>query len=172
MDKLNEYKEWYYKEIEHSERLNSKIAGHLTLLTVLGAGVIFIWTNIKPYCNDCIFVSAAIITTCCFLLSCVFFVISYKGVKYDYLDISAMHGLLVKIDIIDRQFPNLSTDCEVKRQELLEKNYADFAINNRKYNIKKSRDQHRTMVMLIIAFLTLFITVAYYFIRYYLTETT
>ena len=54
----------------------------------------------------------------------------------------------------------------------LEKNYADFAINNRKYNIKKSRDQHRTMVMLIIAFLTLFITVAYYFIRYYLTETT
>ena len=83
-----------------------------------------------------------------------------------------MHGLLVKIDIIDRQFPNLSTDCEVKRQELLEKNYADFAINNRKYNIKKSRDQHRTMVMLIIAFLTLFITVAYYFIRYYLTETT
>ena len=135
MDKLNEYKEWYYKEIEHSERLNSKIAGHLTLLTVLGAGVIFIWTNIKPYCNDCIFVSAAIITTCCFLLSCVFFVISYKGIKYDYLDISAMHGLLVKIDIIDRQFPNLSTDCEVKRQELLEKNYADFAINNRKYNI-------------------------------------
>ena len=101
-----------------------------------------------------------------------FFVISYKGIKYDYLDISAMHGLLVKIDIIDRQFPNLSTDCEVKRQELLEKNYADFAINNRKYNIKKSRDQHRTMVMLIIAFLTLFITVAYYFIRYYLTETT
>ena len=34
---LQEYKELYYKEIEHSERLNSKINVCITFLTILGS---------------------------------------------------------------------------------------------------------------------------------------
>lgn len=37
MDELEEYKELYYKEIEYTERLNSKINMCMTFLTIRGA---------------------------------------------------------------------------------------------------------------------------------------
>ncbi len=43
MDELEEYKELYYKEIEYTKRLNSKINTCMTFLTIIGSGVILVW---------------------------------------------------------------------------------------------------------------------------------
>ena len=49
MDLLSEYKELYYKEIEHNERLNSKAAICISFLTIIGGGLILVWTQIEDY---------------------------------------------------------------------------------------------------------------------------
>ena len=49
MDDLEEYKELYYKEIEYTERLNSRINTCITCLTILGSGVILLWSQLKDY---------------------------------------------------------------------------------------------------------------------------
>ena len=49
MDLLQEYKELYYKEIEHSERLNNKIGMCITLLTILGSAQVLLWTQFKTF---------------------------------------------------------------------------------------------------------------------------
>lgn len=46
MDELEEYKELYYKEIEYTERLNSKINMCMTFLTIIGSGVILVWSQL------------------------------------------------------------------------------------------------------------------------------
>ena len=46
MDELEEYKELYYKEIEYTERLNSKINTCMTFLTIIGSGVILVWSQL------------------------------------------------------------------------------------------------------------------------------
>lgn len=49
MDLLSEYKELYYKEIEHNERLNGKAVICISFLTIIGGGLIFLWTQIEDY---------------------------------------------------------------------------------------------------------------------------
>ena len=49
MDLLQEYKDLYYKEIEHSEILNGKINTCITFITVLGSAQIILWTQFKNF---------------------------------------------------------------------------------------------------------------------------
>ena len=49
IDLLQEYKEQYYKEIEHSERLNGKINTMITFLTILGGAQVLLWTQMKDF---------------------------------------------------------------------------------------------------------------------------
>lgn len=47
MDELENYKELYYKEIEYTERLNSKINTCITFLTIIGSGLILVWSQLE-----------------------------------------------------------------------------------------------------------------------------
>lgn len=47
MDELENYKELYYKEIEYTEKLNSKINTCITFLTIIGSGLILVWAQLE-----------------------------------------------------------------------------------------------------------------------------
>ena len=159
------YKEWYYKELEHSERLSSKISGHLTLISILGAGVVFIWSNFKGNCDDTLFLILNIIATVLFMVTCVLFAIAYKGKKYGFINIKKMSDQFNEIDKISNEFPKLNSDCKNKMEQLLSESYINIALENRNYNLKKSNIQHRILISLIIAYLFLFISTAYCYIK-------
>jgi hypothetical protein len=46
IEKLQEYKELYYKETEYSETMNSKIGTSISIITLIGSSQIYIWTKI------------------------------------------------------------------------------------------------------------------------------
>lgn len=49
MDLLEEYKDLYYREIEHAEKLNSKIQTCITFLTIIGGGITLEWAQLKNF---------------------------------------------------------------------------------------------------------------------------
>lgn len=90
VDLLEEYKELYYKEIEHSERLNNKISTCITFLTILGSAQVLLWSQLKKFPFN--------ISTIVYLLFCVAslvlfgiclynFVHTFSGYKYNYFPI-------------------------------------------------------------------------------------
>ena len=65
VDLLSEYKELYYKEIEHSERLNNRVSNGITVLPILGGTVIYAWTQLLDY--DISWQTVLLIVGCCFI---------------------------------------------------------------------------------------------------------
>lgn len=93
MDLLQEYKDLYYKEIEHSEILNGKINTCITFITVLGSAQIILWTQFKNF--DIKIYSMIYFVLC--LISFIFFIVNiyifyraYSGYKYNYFPIKDM----------------------------------------------------------------------------------
>ena len=76
MDYLSEYKDLYYNEIEHSERLNGKIANNITFMSIVGAGIIFLAQEAFPVgcdCVDIVFVALVFVSASLFLMSIIAF---------------------------------------------------------------------------------------------------
>lgn len=163
MDILNEYKNWYYKELERSVQINNGFTGHLTLLSILGTGIVFIWTNLGDN-NDLICFILSAVVTLFFALSCTYFAGTYIGYKYSFIDIAEFAALFSRIDAYKKVHPNDADKLELRREELLISNYRDFSKENRIINIKKSRNQHLLMLSIIIDFFVLFALVVYYFL--------
>jgi hypothetical protein len=164
MNQLDLYKEWYYREIELSDKFSSKIAGHLTFITILGGAAAFLWTNYKNNTQDVLLFFLNAVTTALFILTCTFFAVAYKGRKYAFMDIKKMSETLKEIDDICSAHPNLSNDCGNRKEQILSESYRTIAIENRSYNLKKSHMHNRILFSLVIAYLFLLITTAYFYI--------
>ena len=93
MDVLEEYKELYYKEIEYTERLNSKINICITFLTIIGSGVMLVWSKIESV-YTCkyfwVYLSLCITSSVLFSLCIIFFYRTYYGYKINYYPIKEM----------------------------------------------------------------------------------
>lgn len=164
MSQLDLYKEWYYREIELSDKFSSKIAGHLTFITILGGSVAFLWTNYKNNAHDLFLFCLNTATTVLFILTCLFFAVAYKSKKYAFMDIRKMSETFKEIDDICSAHPNIEEDGKEKKEQVLSESYLAIAIENRSYNLMKSHQHNRILLTLIIAYLVLLITAAYYYI--------
>lgn len=83
IDKLQEYKELYYKETEYSETMNCKIGTSISIITLIGSAQIYIWTKIISL--DLIFSLIPIIFFTLSLLSLIsFFQLLYRFYKTYY----------------------------------------------------------------------------------------
>ena len=157
-----QYEEWYYEELSHSEKLSNKISGHLTLITVLGAIIVFIWATLQPGFDDLFLLITSIISSVGFVLCCIFFAITYVGKKYAYVDIKNLIEDVEKIDEIESQYPEYKEMCDAKRDSHLKEYYKQALLENRVYNGKKSSIQHKTIVAILITYCSTVIPIVYW----------
>ena len=148
MDLLQEYKELYYKEIEHSERLNNKSNVSITFLTVLGSAQIFLWTQFKTFeCSvfSIIYLLLCIVSLILFIISAFKFYFTYSGYEYNYFPIDDMVNASLEtykiagddkadIDLAEKHIYNMY--CE---------RFLNDAIVNRNTNILKN-NKHKKLL--------------------------
>lgn len=166
----HDYKAWYEDELNHSERLNSRMGGHLTLLTALGAIIVFIWTQFRPYYHDAIFIILCILPTILFIVCCIMFAITYIGRKYAFIDIVSVLKDLDNIDSIEIENSEYSEIIDAKREELIKEYYVRPTIENRSYNANKSHIQHLTVICFLITYALSMLPVIYWLFRYYVNS--
>lgn len=95
LDKIEDYKEIYYKELERAECLKNKISTSLTLLTVIGSALIYIFNNVIKYSVGFEFLPSlvAFCTCICFILFIIEGVLFIKAhtSTYKYFPIKGFH---------------------------------------------------------------------------------
>lgn len=82
MDELENYKELYYKEIEYTERLNSKINTCITFLTIIGSGLILVWSQLEKVGSGIqfwLYLILCAISSVLFIVCIYFFYKAYSG---------------------------------------------------------------------------------------------
>lgn len=146
---LQEYKELYYKEIEHSERLNNKSNMCITLLTILGSTQVLLWTQFKTFENNIcsgVYLAMCIVSLISFIVSIYKFYFTYSGYKYSYFPIEDMaHATIKTYEIAgdnDKELANThiyNMYCE---------RFLNDAIANRDENINKN-NKHKKLTQTI-----------------------
>ena len=161
MNLLEEYKELYYKEIEFNDRLNNKITTCITFLTVLGSGLIFLWTKIKNYemlWYTGVYLVFCTITTLMFLVCIYMFFKAYSG--YDRPTFPIKRTALQNQKVLQ----SVSSDQTENAMDALEQamaiRFINDAIKNRNLNIIKSNRHKRLIQLLMVTFIVTFITFA------------
>lgn len=153
VDLLQEYKELYYQEIAHSERLNAKISTSLTLLTALITGEMVLWSDMFPlnftilhllYLFLCSFSVAPII------FSVKFFLKSYAGYDYQYFPIEKVKDNIQKSIIFANSLKNGQKKLDNHILFMFQQKFSEDAIHNRKQNRLKS-ENHRLLTVWIMA---------------------
>lgn len=161
MNLLEEYKELYYKEIEFNDRLNNKITTCITFLTVLGSGLIFLWTKTKNYemlWYTGVYLVFCIITTIMFFVCIFMFFRAYSG--YDRPTFPIKKTALQNANVLK----SVSPDQKDKALEALEQamaiRFINDSIKNRNLNVVKSNRHKRLIQMIMATFIATFITFA------------
>ena len=165
MDLLQEYKELYYKEIEHSDRLNNKISTCLTILTIIGTAQIFLinelilnlslsWFFIF-YFILCL-VSSIMCSKC---LIC--FIKAYSGYEYYYFPITGAKNYIDQIKTNE----SLSDDKQLAYiKEMMERKFINDAIQNRQQNTKKNLLHRNLNIWLVRTFIVVMFSFLFYLI--------
>lgn len=174
MDSLQEYKELYYKEIEHSERLNNKSNVSITFLTVLGSAQMFLWTQFKTF--DCsvfsiIYLCLCIASLILFIISAFIFYRTYSGYEYNYFPIEDMAKAsmetyqIAKDNQIDRKL------AEEHVYNMYCERFLNDAIVNRNANINKNNKHKKlTNTLCISLIITALVFMCGVWIDYYETK--
>lgn len=164
MDLLQEYKELYYKEIEHSERLNNKSSMCITFLTALGSAQVLLWTQFKTFeisAYSKIYLILCIISLLFFVISAFKFYYTYSGYSYNYFPIDDMANATIEtyniagndkedIKLADKHIYNMY--CE---------RFLNDAITNRNSNIIKNSNHKKLTQIICISFIITAIAYAY-----------
>lgn len=174
MDSLQEYKELYYKEIEHSERLNNKSNVSITFLTVLGSAQIFLWTQFKTFeCSvySIIYFILCIISLVFFIISAYKFYFTYSSYKYNYFPIDDMVNASIETYKIAGDNPENVKLAKEHIHNMYCERFLNDAIANRKENILKN-DKHKklTKMLCISLIITAMVFIYGVFIDYYETK--
>lgn len=161
MDLLSEYKELYYKEIEHSERLNGKLSTCITFLSIIGGAIVLVWTQLKNF--DFSWYTVFYVVECCIstvlFVVCLFkFIKTYTGYKMHYFPIRDMAVVIQKTYVDNDTQPYADEEIENIIAAQMAQRFVNDAIHNRKINVEKNR-RHRNLIKWIsISFLAIFIT--------------
>lgn len=179
MNFLKDFKELYYHELEHSDRLNKKISTNLTILTILGTGETFIWKSIvansqipldysKMDYSLTILCIISLLSLIAFFVSIVLFIKAYFGYKYEYFPILGCKKYIDKLQLLKTKKGKTNSTIASKAAHkyndipnTVKKLYLRCAINNRKQNIKKNHNQRNEDLFLIITLLSETVVIIY-----------
>lgn len=174
MDLLQEYKELYYKEIEHSERLNNKSNMCITFLTVLGSAQIFLWTQFKTFefsLFSIIYLCLCIFSLILFVISAFKFYYTYSGYEYNYFPIDDMVKASIKTYEIAGDNQNDINLAEKHVYNMYCERFLNDAIVNRETNIiKNNKHKNMTKTLCISLILTAIVFMYGVCIDYYETK--
>ena len=177
IDLLQEYKEQYYKEIEHSERLNGKINTMITFLTILGGAQVLLWTQMKDFEAEWylgIYICFSFASLILFIISSFEFYKAYSGYEYRYFPIKSM--ALTSIEtykcLPDKNDEQLREMADEHIYNMYCERFLNDAIANRNSNTEKN-NKHKKLIKwicfsLIITMITYAVGVG---IDYYETKT-
>ena len=162
MDLLSEYRDLYYKEIEHYDRLNGKVSNNLVLLSAVGAGIIFLYQEMFPFVYNIAYVFfalALLLASISFVIAVTLFCKAYIGYSYQYFPIKDMYNLIEA----NLEYAELSGDTVKKKVEeniskKLEDSYIYPAIHNRRQNYEKMKTQRIFTYLIIISFVLIAVT--------------
>lgn len=166
INQLDEYKNLYYKEIEHSERLNNKINACMTFLTILGSGQVLLWTQFKNFnlhFYSTIYICLCVVSLIFFIISSVKFYKSFSGYKYNYFPIKEMALKSIEIHNIANASKN-ANDIKLADDYIYNmycERFLNDAIKNRKVNIEKNTKHKNLITMICISFIVTAIVFLY-----------
>lgn len=167
IDLLQEYKELYYKEIEHSERLNSKINVCITFLTILGSAQILLWTQLKNF-SMCIYTyiyfALCIISLVVFVISLFKFYKAYSKYNYCYFPIKKIALVTKETYEIAQNSSNPKKDRKIADHHVYDmycERYLNDAIVNRNINIIKNDRHKKAVTYVCICFILTIITFSF-----------
>lgn len=156
MDLLEEYKDLYYREIEHAEKLNSKIQTCITFLTIIGGGITLEWAQLKNFQHNWYFylyIILCFITSICYFVSLIKFVKAYTGYSVPYYPIKEMGKYIndvlseykITYEYLDKKHKNINAYLNY----MVAQKYLEDAIIHRKNNQDKNT-RHRNLIKWII----------------------
>lgn len=161
MDLLQEYKDLYYKEIEFNDRLNNKITTCITFLTVLGSGLIFLWSqikNYKAYWYMGVYFVFCISVTIMFLICIFMFFKAYSGYNRPTFPIKST--AIQNANVLAMVQSEQKDEATEILGEAMAIRFINDAIENRKLNTIKSNRHKKLIQMIMGTFLVMFITFA------------
>lgn len=151
MDLYEEYKEFYYKEMESEEKLNSKLMICFTFLTILGSALILIWTQIKSfeYCwYTWMYIAFCAVAAVMFGVCIVMFFRAYTGYQKELFPIEAC-GKQNK-GALEGAAPEQEEEIlKALKKEMGEAFFAAAAFNQQKNCLKNKR--HYKLIRMIMA---------------------
>ncbi len=165
MNLLQEYKDLYYKEIEHSDRLNIRISTSLTLLTIIGTAEAFIINeSISKFSLSwySIVLSLLCLINSFTFFQCIYsFYKTYRGFDYSYFPIK---GMTEYIEVINQDESIINKENEIT--EMLKYKFSQDAINNRQENYKKNMSIRRLIIWIFRAFIFIIISFIFWAIMF------
>ena len=163
MDELENYKELYYKEIEYTERLNSKINTCITFLTITGSGLILVWSQLEKVGSGIqfwLYLILCAISSVLFIVCIYFFYKAYSGYNIHYYPIKEMA-------IVCNQTYELAEKGQIKKKQaekhikdMMSERYLNDAIHNREQNRLKNERHRRLINFIAITFMVILINYA------------
>lgn len=163
MYEVEECRELYYKEIEHTERLNSRINTCITFLTIIGSGVILVWTQLKDFrgmVQFWVYLVLCVLSSVSLLVCIVVFYKAYSGYEIHYYPIKG-------VEVACKQTYKLVEDGKIKDYQAEQhiknmkcERYLKDAIHNREQNTLKNNRYRRLIQWIAISFIILLINYA------------
>lgn len=160
MSVLEEYKELYYKEIEYTARLNSKINTCVTFLTIIGSGNIFVWSKLGNAASGIyfwIYLILCIISSVLFIICSILFCKSYSGYEIHYYPIKEMALASKETFDLVANGQILKEQAEKHVINMMAERYLNDAIYNRAQNRLKNKRHRCLMQWVAINFLILLV---------------
>lgn len=164
MDLLQEYKELYHKEIEHSERLNERISKCITYLTILGSAQILLWTQLKNFeivIYTLIYFIGCLSSLILFGVSVYKFYRAYSGYKYNYFPIKEMAIATIQTYEIAGHNKKDIKKANNHVYNMYCERYLNDAISNRQNNEIKNKRHKKLINFLCISFILTALVFAY-----------
>lgn len=160
MDLLQEYKELYNHEISFSDRLNSKIANSLAIITIIGTAETIVWKDCLCDNYNIIFFHLCSVSLICFLITLFRFYKAYAGYTYGYYPITETAEFVTETFRIGKEKNKSNEIIEKHISKKMRDNYIKAASINRIQNLRKSKAHRILNMWMIISIISVFICYA------------
>lgn len=161
MSLMDESKELYLSEINHSDRLNGKIGNSITFLTIEGTGNIIIWTKYFSHSINTVYLILCFISLVSFIISIFFFYKAYSGYKYAYFPVDDMNNKIIQTNQATKNIKDGIKIAENHIISMFEYTYMKCAIIDFKENLNKSSRHKKFIKYVSISLVIIAITYAY-----------
>lgn len=161
MDLLQEYKELYYKELELKDSMSGKIGTSVTLITILCTGHMFMWDimirlDFVIHPIPMIFLILEIVSVFYTCLSMYNFYKTYFRYKYHLVSIEGIRESIDNNNSLKNYFQPYQ--IQQANYDMMCNTFYEYAIKNRKENIRKNLHQMNLSSSLVKAITSLILT--------------